>query len=269
MKDVFFKDKNLPFVECRYTKNSTICYGKHFHETLSIGAIVDGEVEYTCKDKTYTLSKNSLAIINPKTIHSCNPKDDKPRSYFMLYVDMDYLKDGFKQLSFQNPKLEDKKLYDMFLFLSNSLLKNDIFYMEKEQVLYSFLENLYNLIDIELIEIKKDAMKQAQDFMDKSKYENITLDDICKKVGLSKFHFIRFFKLQYHTTPHAYMLNLKINEAKKLLQKGEDISFIAQTLGFFDQSHLNKVFKKHIALTPNEYKKSLHVNPPFFSLIYP
>jgi len=84
----------------------------------------------------------------------------------------------------------------------------------------------------------------------------ITLDDIAMKLGYSKEHIIRIFKKEFGLSPHAFLMNAKLNRAKYLLEisKNINLSQIALDVGFYDQSHLNKFFKKTFGITPNEYK---------------
>lgn len=84
--------------------------------------------------------------------------------------------------------------------------------------------------------------------------ENITVKEICKALNLSESHFIRTFKDKTTITPYSYIQNEKVKKAKELLLKEFEISEVAFMLGFSDQSHLNRVFKKYTYLTPHKYK---------------
>ena len=57
-------------------------------------------------------------------------------------------------------------------------------------------------------------------------------------------------------TPHAYLLNIKINKAKELLKQGYTIVDTALECGFTDQSHFHRNFLKIVATTPKEYQKN-------------
>jgi len=86
--DKFFKHPALPFVECRYSKNSGRSYKPHMHKTFSVGAIDEGEVVYGVDGKVVRLRPGSLALINPEALHSCNPTEFNKRSYYVLYLDI-------------------------------------------------------------------------------------------------------------------------------------------------------------------------------------
>ena len=63
----FFTDPNLPFAELRYSRASTVAFKPHMHQTLSIGAVEEGEVIYSVGGKEARLVPGALAVVNPET----------------------------------------------------------------------------------------------------------------------------------------------------------------------------------------------------------
>ena len=84
--------------------------------------------------------------------------------------------------------------------------------------------------------------------------ENITLNQLAKISALSAFHFLRTFQKTYGLSPHEFLKNVRIERARKLLKKGLPITEVAGQTGFYDQSHLNRNFKKILGLTPGQYR---------------
>ncbi len=85
--------------------------------------------------------------------------------------------------------------------------------------------------------------------------DKVTLGAIAEASGLSPYHLIRSFKQAYGQTPHAFQLDQRINRAKQLLKRGNTIVAVAQQLGFADQSHFQRHFKKRHAVTPKAYQR--------------
>jgi AraC-like DNA-binding protein len=83
---------------------------------------------------------------------------------------------------------------------------------------------------------------------------NWSLDQFSNETGLSRYHLIRSFKAHYGLAPHAYQLDQRIKKAKILLQQGKDLADTAQQLGFSDQAHFQRNFKKRVAVTPKRYQ---------------
>jgi two-component system response regulator YesN len=96
---------------------------------------------------------------------------------------------------------------------------------------------------------------EAQVFINENICEPITIYEVCNYVKVSESYFSRVFKSKMKITPYTFIQNAKVEKAKELLDNGMDISQVAFQIGFADQSHLNRVFKKYASLTPNQYKK--------------
>ena len=82
----------------------------------------------------------------------------------------------------------------------------------------------------------------------------VSLEFLAQLTGLSQGYLIRTFKLEVGVTPHAYQLALRVERAKTLLASGVDVAQVAFEMGFVDQSHLNRVFKKYVQTTPGRFR---------------
>lgn len=81
------------------------------------------------------------------------------------------------------------------------------------------------------------------------------LDELSRKFYLSKSEIIRCFKSAYGTTPYQFLLELKMNYAKTMLENAtSSIKEIAEHLGFSSPYHFSEVFKKHVGLSPLQYR---------------
>ncbi|WP_024953821.1 AraC family transcriptional regulator [Sulfurospirillum arcachonense] len=258
-QETFFKDKALPFIECRYSKNSGKHYKPHIHSAFSIGAIDNGEVLYRVKDEEAYLKPNSLALINPDSLHHCNPLEELSRSYYMLYLDTSWCKKIQNSDVFINSNkilLEDKEMYDAYIQTMDFFMKEG-FLLEKEQMMVSFLEKIFTkTTDIKTFTCKDFSLhvKTLKEQLSKNLDEDITLNKIADDLELNSYTLLRSFKQELGITPHAYRMNCRIELAKKLLQKKVDISEVALECGFFDQSHMHRHFKAITTVTPKEYQ---------------
>lgn len=265
MKKTFtkiFKDKQLPFLELRYS-NSNKHYKKHFHDTFSLGINEQGLSIYTNNDKAYTLDDSSgLSIVNPYAVHSCNSCTEVLNIYYMLYLDVSWCRDIQKSIDdraidFVNLPvdiLEDKNFYDEYLDLCKFLF-SDSYILDKEDMVIDFFVKFFSLYlhKSEVPNISEE-FDEIVSYLQENYKENISIEELSKLFNLNTFYIIRLFKSKINLTPHAFMINLKINKAKELLQNGYSIVDTALECGFFDQSHFHRNFTKIVATTPKEYK---------------
>ena len=83
----------------------------------------------------------------------------------------------------------------------------------------------------------------------------IYLDQICHLEGLSKSTLLRAFTKSKGVTPCSYLQNIRIGEAKKLLEQGLPPVEAALQTGFSDQSHFTNYFNRYIGLAPGVYRE--------------
>jgi AraC family transcriptional regulator len=84
----------------------------------------------------------------------------------------------------------------------------------------------------------------------------LSLPELAANVELSPFHFCRMFKKSTNLTPHQYILQLRIDRARHLLNGRRRMAEIAAELGFADQSHFGAVFKRFLGVTPTQFLRS-------------
>ena len=86
--------------------------------------------------------------------------------------------------------------------------------------------------------------------------EKIALAELAAEFNLSPFHFARVFKRVTGFPPHEYQLQLRIARARELLcrQPGKTIADIACELGFSDESHFRRHFRRIVGTTPGQFR---------------
>lgn len=264
MKKTFteiYTNKKMPYLELRYS-NSNEHYKKHFHNTFSIGVNKEGKSIYTNEKDKYLLDKNMLSIINPKYVHSCNSCTNILNIFYMMYLDKKWcyniqklIKEDINEfINIPVSILEDKSFYKRYIELCEILFL-DISVYEKENELINFMLDFFSLYLGEINVNKTDKVfENIRDYIDINYKQNIQLEDLSKVFNLNKFYIIRLFKANMNLTPHSYLINTRVNEAKKLLKEGISIIETAQECGFFDQSHFHRNFYKITTTTPKEYQ---------------
>ncbi|MFZ7102913.1 MAG: helix-turn-helix transcriptional regulator [Peptococcaceae bacterium] len=101
-------------------------------------------------------------------------------------------------------------------------------------------------------------VEKAVEYMRAYYNKGIRVRDICREINLSPYYFIRLFKTQTGKTPHEYLLDIRLEEAKALLQKGENsVEEVAHFCGFVNLGHFSSFFRRYMEMTPSEYKKKM------------
>jgi len=240
-------------------------FDKHIHEEFAIGVISHGEMNGFIDGATKSINKKSIMTINPDTAHSNNAYNHNMYAQSAVNIHPSFLstvlKENFasKQVYFKTGLLNDESLSNEFISLMTSFENNDLTTIDYECRLIEVLNKI--LLTNTCVQEQKALSKhdisviRAKEFMQDNLSTDITLDDIAHELDLSKFHFLRLFKKSTHFSPHVYLMLIRLERAKKLLQEGKSIIDTTYTCGFADQSHLNKHFKSYLGLTPKTYQK--------------
>lgn len=271
-KTVFLKKSHvLPFVEMRQASLSAACYHSHSHDEFSFGVIDTGVADYNNLKLRNQIGAGDTVTINPGDIHSCNPAAGD-WSYRMLFVDTLWIGrlqaemsglDSIDYHPFASSYNRRQQSYASFHALFASVLNESnplvaetllIQYMEQSME-HSFKKRMENsLLDSRQQKTEPVNMRRVKEMIADQLDVNHSLTELSTESGLSRYHLLRSFKQVYGLSPHAFQLDERIKSAKTLLKSGHSIVDTSNLLGFTDQSHLQRNFKKRLAITPKQYQ---------------
>ena len=97
------------------------------------------------------------------------------------------------------------------------------------------------------------AVERAKAYLRERFNESISLTELATACGLSRFHLVHAFTKETGLSPHAYQVHVRIERSRNLLQIGIPPAAAAASLGFADQSHFTRHFKRIMHVTPTKY----------------
>lgn len=248
-------------------KGITQKFNSHFHREYVIGFIEDGERNFYCNNRTSVLRAGDILLINPLDIHGCEQFGDRSLHYFSFNISCEVMKNIMVDLlnkdtlpHFRNNVVQSDGLWSLMYDFKYMVQHNHIG-LEKEEVFILFLEKLINSYSEPIVfEVENDIserIEQVCDYLEKNFYRNIYLDDLCSLANVSKYYLLRSFTKIKGISPHKYLEVIRIEKAKKMLEKGVPIIDTALKTGFVDQSHFTNLFKSLIGLTPKVYQNMM------------
>lgn len=262
----FWRDETLPFLEARSIQDGRqVCYAKHAHETFSIGAITGGHCTYLNGKVQERVDAGAVVVINPEDVHACNPIDNQPWSYHMLYVDVPWLinlqhelgaSQGLDFRAFSATVTTRPELYAGLNRLYDLLTNEQADPLQKHGAALTFFTDVQRTLTPALATTRDAHYKllRAAQYIRENCTRSLKLDDICSAAELSASYLIRSFQSHYGMTPHAYLINRRIEYSREQLRRGRAIADVALDAGFSDQAHLQRAFRQFVAATPGQYR---------------
>lgn len=238
-------------------------FPNHFHEYYVIGFIEKGQRFLSCKNNEYTIEPGDLLLFNPRDNHACEQIDGKTLDYRCINIKpeimsnvifeitgKEYLPYFTYQVVFHSELVAAlRELHQMIMEEEKDFRKEEIFFFLLEQLIEEYTEKEVPAGNTE----QSTEVRAICEFLENHYMENITLDDLCKLTGLSKYYLLRSFTKQKGISPYSYLETIRVDKAKKMMEQGVLPIDVALQTGFTDQSHFSNFFKKFIGLTPKQY----------------
>ncbi|UYG01289.1 helix-turn-helix transcriptional regulator [Halomonas sp. GD1P12] len=264
---LFWRDPRLPQVELRCISDARqVAYALHSHTHWSLGAVTQGRSSFYYRGDTHPIRAGDLVLMNPGWVHACNPIEHEPWAYMMLYVEVAWvselryragLSSGPEWQDIATAVLSKPALYRRYRRMATCLRSDKASLDEKRAALTETL--LPVLTHLAMTPARSPAhvpaaLERLAAYLDDHAQEALTLERLCHVSGYSEGHLIRGFKRHYGMTPRAYLINRRVQLGREWLNQGHSIAETALALGFNDQPHFQRTFKRLLAATPHQYR---------------
>ena len=112
------------------------------------------------------------------------------------------------------------------------------------------------------------TLRKARDYAYDHLSKPLTLEDWAREMGMSSFHFMRAFRATTGLSPYQYVIDQRIQYARRLLEAGFTATYVATHLCFSSPSHFCVIFKQRTGLSPTAWREfHLKRNSPIFQSV--
>ena len=267
-KDMYESDFSSSSTNARFEK----IIEPENHSYTEICICLEGNCALQLKDYIFELNQGEVCLIMPGITHCELPR--RECNYLALWMSLDiggiavhlsgknsengffYTLDGFSS----NPFYE----YSMIISsLKTELSNKSAYYREvvKTHVLQLLATILRKVGEAGVTKTnstpwKESVVSQVRDYIERNYSKNIRLAEISQEVCISGNYLNTIFKSITGHTIIQYVENFRINKAKELLRCSDSSAgSIAAQLGYYDQYHFSKIFKKETGYTPTQFRK--------------
>jgi AraC-like DNA-binding protein len=244
----------------------------HAHAEFFIGLTERGLATPTYRGGTHVIGPGDLIVLNPEEAHAGGPPADGSWTYRALYPGPELLREiatevrgGSRTPWFGGDVVRDREVA--------SRLRR--FHGLSERPGASMLERDAQLTEALALLVGRHAappgapgppgqepraVRRSREYLEEHAEENVPLHALARYAGLSPFHLCRVFREAVGMPPHAYQTQVRVRRAKSLLGAGLPIALVAARVGFYDQAHLTRHFKRTMGMTPGRYAEA--AGPP-------
>ena len=243
-------------------------YDPHWHDSYLVGITEQGVQQFHCRRKRHLSTPGRIFLLEPGEIHDGDAPAPEGFTYLTLYVDPKWLDRELRSLFEHTPaaceiSFADTQADDARLAAATANAFQTLHGAEMRIVRQTALDDLLSNLTRHMrwrTRVSPDprlplVAQTARDFLHSHLYQDIGLDDLAQVTGVDRFRLTRAFKAAFGIAPHAYLIQLRLARARRLLAGGQSPVEVAAALGFADQSHLGRWFQRAYRMTPANYRK--------------
>jgi AraC-like DNA-binding protein len=231
-------------------------YPRHTHDTWTVLIVDRGDIRFALDGSDHGSATASVTVLPPHVVHDGRAGRSGSFVKRVLYLDDTYLDQALIGHAVDRPSFVDASLRSSLAAAHEALL-TDRDPLAAESHLTIAAERLRAHLRRRTIAAEAppgpaltDAMR---DLLDAHVTTGITLQELSARLSASPEHLIRAFSSRFGVPPHAYLLGRRIDLARALLLEGRPAVDVAVTVGFHDQSHLTRHFRRHVGTTPGRF----------------
>jgi len=256
----------LEMVDAHYHQRN---FSKHCHETYTISVIETGVQRFYRSGGEHFAPQHAIILVNADDVHTGQAATEQGWSYRALYP----LESHFQQIAqaigmnenfapyFKQAVIFDEEISLQLRAVFDCLTTQDNL-LQRETAVISVLQQLmmkHGSAKAIAIDERNyhSGIEQVRDYLQDNLLNDVRLSDLTSICGLSPSHLVRSFKKQFGLAPHAYQIQHRLIKGKSLLKQGMSVAQSSIELGFHDQSHFHRHFKKTIGVTPGCYAKAI------------
>ena len=232
-------------------------YPSHTHDVWTLLIVDDGVIRYDLDRREHGVVRPWVTLLPPYVPHDGRSATGNGFRKRVLYLDTSVLSPDLAGAAVDNPSLPDDLLRHRIDQLHRSLVgPSDA--LEADSRLAFILERLS-----EHLRPRTPAPSRQPDpglavrlreLLDARTAEGITLGDAAHLLHAHPTHLVRAFTHTHGLPPHQYLTGRRVELARQLLLDGQRPAEVAAAVGFHDQSHLTRHFKRYLGVSPARYR---------------
>ncbi|WP_292775469.1 AraC family transcriptional regulator [Nostoc sp. NMS9] len=260
-----WRSQYLQSIELVHGVSKRYSLPRHFHEELELGIRQGDGWQFNYRGTMYSVPSNTLVVTQPGEAHYADSTSDLDCTFRGLRVGIDLLQQVATEVagcktalpSFGMPLVHDRDLNTQIVQVHQAL-EQSISQLEQQTLILNLLAQLIlrcaeNPPRQAKLGEERQPVERIRAYLEDHYSQEVSLEQLAQIANLSSFHLNRSFCKTFGMPPHAYQIQVRILQAKRLLRKEWSINKVAVETGFASQSHFGSHFKRLVCVTPRQY----------------
>ncbi len=260
-----WRDPVIPNLELLRATYLTYAFSRHTHDTFGIAILETGAMEFLYRGLAHVAPAGAIVIIQPDEVHTGHSAFGSPWSYRTLLPGAELLQQAAYELAgqpqsvpyFPETVIHDPTLYAYLRNLHVTLEQSNSTLKRESTFLWALAQLIANYAGdrppLQSVGRETQAICRVRDYLMANYDQNPSLQDLANLVSLRPLRLLRVFRKHTGLPPHAFLTQIRVFEARKRLAMGYSLADAALDVGFTDQSHLSRHFKRMTGVTPGQY----------------
>ena len=267
----YWSDRGLAGLSLLQADFTTHEYAPHRHDELVIAVTRKGGAIIRSGGAIVEARPTVLFISNPAELQAAWMGRSQRWQYCAFYLSDSAVAQVTRNLGlvreprFVQSALRDPQLCEAFLLLHRTLAQGRDRFKQLELITAAlgslFARHAVRQERAEVVPVDRRHLNKVLELMNQCFQDNLELADLAEVAGLTIFQLIRLFRRVTGLTPHAHLVQLRLNSARRQLQRGASLAEAATANGFYDQSALTKDFKRAYGITPGQFAAAVRPGP--------
>ncbi len=235
-------------------------FPRHSHDEFGFGYIVHGGQDSWSGRGLVEAHAGDTITVNPAEIHDGIGRSGEPRQWRMLYLSSAAISELSEvpgsRAQFSRPVCRSKRALSLAIDAIKALTLDQPDRDQAEQLVMLALAAHLDTDPKSAVSRAPHRSREVQvalDMIFQNWEASLSLADLAKAAGTSKFQILRRFSREMGATPHAYLTQHRVKRAKDMIVAGSSLADTAFACGFADQSHMTRTFSRQLGLTPGSY----------------
>jgi AraC-like DNA-binding protein len=237
-------------------------YPLHCHDTWAVLIVDSGAIRYDLDTRQHDAVGDTVTILPPGVVHNGSPAERY--GHFRkreLYLDADFLPASLIGAAVDGSALVDRPLRTALSDLHARLADPDPLDVEARLALVADRLRRRLRAGPAAPEPEPALAERLRGYLDDRVTAKVVLADAAATLDRSVPHLIRSFTRRYGLSPYAYLTGRRIDLARRQLLLGLPAAEVATAVGFHDQAHLTRHFRRHVSVPPARFAASHRYRP--------